>query len=135
MLDHAGETVPAFRLDDLMRRFDWQSVDFVKIDAQTYELYVLLGATEILRLARPIMFVEVSPYWMRRTGYDYVEIYKMLRRMDYRIFEPHVSLDDEASIREWSGDEQQEWDILAVPRERPGVFPWRRDGQSHLPPY
>lgn len=48
--------------------------------------------------------------------------------MDYRIFEPHISLDDEASIREWSRNEVQEKDILAVPRERPAIFPWRRDG-------
>lgn len=55
---------------------------------------------------------------MRRTGYDYLEIYRFLERMDYVFFEPRHSLVEPAPIRVWSGEEGEDWDLLAVPSER-----------------
>jgi FkbM family methyltransferase len=118
LLEHEGETAPVQRLDDILSRLDWQRVDFLKVDAQTYDLYVLQGSEATVRSMRPVIFVEVSPFWMRKTGYDYREIYQFLLRMGYTVFEPHRSLTEPASIREWSGDEGEEWDLLAVPEER-----------------
>jgi FkbM family methyltransferase len=118
VLEHEGETAPVFRLDEILSRLEWGRVDFLKVDAQTYDLYVLQGSEATVCSRRPVIFVEVSPYWMRRTGYDYREIYQFLQRMDYTVFEPHRSLVDPAPIREWSGDEGEEWDLLAVPAER-----------------
>ncbi len=125
VMEHGGETVPVLRLDELVARLGWQKLDFMKVDAQTYDLYVLLGAEGTVRSKRPLIFVEVSPYWMRRTGYDYREIYRFLQRMDYLVYEPHRSLDEPAPVREWSGDQGEEWDLLAVPGERTGLAPWR----------
>ncbi len=117
LLGHDGESVPIRRLDDLLAELDWPAVDFIKVDAQTYDLYVLLGAEETLRSRRPAVFVEVTPHHMRRTGYDYLEIYRFLERMDYVVFEPLRSLTDPAPVRIWSGDEGDDWDLLAVPAE------------------
>lgn len=116
--DHPGEVTPVYRLDDLVAKLDWKRVDFLKVDAQTYDLYVLQGSETTLRSMRPVVFVEIAPYWMRMTGYDYREIYRLLLDMGYTVFEPHVSLTDPASIREWSGDNAEEWDLLAVPEHR-----------------
>lgn len=118
VLNHEGESAPVYRLDDLLSRLDWQRVDFLKVDAQTYDLYVLQGAETTLRSMRPLIFVEIAPHWMRMTGYDYREIYHFLLGMGYTVFEPHRSLTDPAPIREWSGDEGEEWDLLAVPEQR-----------------
>jgi len=46
-------------LCELLRNFNWDKVDFIKIDAQGYELEILKGATDILRSVKCIL-MEVS---------------------------------------------------------------------------
>ena len=47
------------RLCELLHNFNWGKVDFIKIDAQGYELEILKGATDILRSVECIL-MEVS---------------------------------------------------------------------------
>ncbi len=60
---------------------------FIKIDVQTFALFVLRGALQTLRDSRPILFIEISPFWMNEVNsYDYREIYGFLRRQGYNLF-------------------------------------------------
>jgi len=43
------------RLYELLRNFNWDKVDFIKIDAQGYELEILKGAGDILRSVKCIL--------------------------------------------------------------------------------
>jgi FkbM family methyltransferase len=119
-LTHEGEVVPMTTADLMLSRFrsEGRKVDFIKLDVQAFELLVLQGATDILTRDRPILFLEISPYWMDRVGYQYREIYKLLESLGYRIADPYA---DNRSLveREWSGDPNDEWDILAVPDSAP----------------
>ncbi|MCP4668996.1 MAG: FkbM family methyltransferase [Deltaproteobacteria bacterium] len=119
-IEHAGEDVEILSTDEFLLTYlpSLDQVDFVKIDVQTYELYVLQGAKELLQGGRPLVFLEISPYWMKRTGYDYQDIYHLLWQYGYQLFEPHTSLVEPVGIREWSGDNNEEWDLLAVPSEK-----------------
>lgn len=53
----SGHLVKLRRLDD----FDLKNVDFLKIDCEGYELFVLRGAEKTLRESRPVVIVEQKP--------------------------------------------------------------------------
>ena len=66
-MSHVGENgLPAemARLDD----FDLQDVDFIKIDCEGYELFVLEGGAETLKRCRPVVCVEQKPGHGARYG-------------------------------------------------------------------
>lgn len=113
----AGELVPVRPLDTLIElgMVNIDRIDFVKIDVQSFELYVLRGALRSFARFRPIIFLEISPYWMLARGYDYKEIYALLKSLGYRFehFFEGAGIVDE--IREWSGHKSEEWDVLCIP--------------------
>jgi FkbM family methyltransferase len=116
--DQGGEAVDLVVTADLLAPF--RPLDFVKVDVQSYELFVLRGALPVLRDDRPTLFVEMSPFWMRHTGYDYREVYALLIECGYRLYDPHGSHAEPVGIRQWSGDRDEEWDVLAIhPNRRP----------------
>jgi len=89
-------------------------VDFIKIDVQAFELYVLQGCARILAEDRPTIFLEMSPYWMNRMGYDYQEIFTLLEARGYMLVDPHGD-QKTRSTRRWTGEENDEWDLLCLP--------------------
>lgn len=94
-----------------------RKISFVKIDVQAYELYVLQGMSRIIQESRPKIFCEISPYWMRLKGYDYRDVYTLLRSAGYtmRHFsrkEIHFGPDGTPLVDKSS---KIEWDILALP--------------------
>lgn len=95
------------------------SVDFMKIDVQTFELYVLRGALKTIMKYKPHLFIEISPYWMKEiNNYNYREIYTLLQSLDYLILTPDLTL--EQDIPNFPLDESSkdiEWDILAVHKD------------------
>lgn len=116
--DHEGEEVDIVSGDEFIEMLlkDKKPVDFIKIDVQTFELYVLQGLKNILTTMKPALFLEISPYWMKHTGYDYSEIYNLLYNAGYKIFLPHESLETPIKgITAWSGERDEEWDIVALP--------------------
>ncbi len=113
-----GETVDLSTMDSMLSRYRklGRKLDFIKIDAQAFELFVIQGANDILTSDRPLVFFEVSPYWMDLLmGYDYRRIYELFERLDYLVVDPHGD-HDRATQRRWSGEQDEEWDCLAIPK-------------------
>ena len=113
--DRKGEAVPVTTLDSVILD-DYphlKRVDFMKIDVQSYELFVLRGATEVIKRFKPSIFLEISPHWMKLAGYQHTEIYDFLRSFGY-VFDhldgTEVSAD---AVKKWSGREGEEWDVFA----------------------
>ena len=112
-----GEEVFMYPLDDLLPNYlDGRQVAFVKIDVQSYELYVLQGMENILRRDRPTLFIEISPYWMKRAGYAFVEIYNLLARYGYSFVHREGLEPGLDGIPDVPPEHDIEWDLLAVHR-------------------
>lgn len=110
-----GELCRADCLDHLLGELPLtaMSIDFIKIDVQSYELFVLQGAQETLLRCKPTLFLEIAPYWMSKF-YDYRKIYELLWGLGYEI--EHVSDPSvpKGQIKHWDGSKsEEEWDILA----------------------
>lgn len=110
-----GETISQLPVDYIVDKYaDNRRVAFVKIDVQAYELFVIQGMDKILTRDRPKIFVEISPLWMRRAGYDYREIYRLLRRYGYEFSHRPGTILGADGMPEVGPDEDVEWDLLAV---------------------
>lgn len=68
----AGGDYTLKRLDDVLDEgcIDHNQVDFLKVDCEGYELFVLKGAEELLVRNRPCIIVEQKPGFARRYGAD-----------------------------------------------------------------
>jgi FkbM family methyltransferase len=109
-----GEEIPVVSLDSFISGLGaFERFDFIKIDVQSFELFVLKGATMLLSRFRPTVFIEISPKWMNRRGYCYKEIYALLASLDYH-FVHFGAVSDATLIPEWDGISDEEWDVLAV---------------------
>ncbi len=114
-----GEQVPARPLDNLVPPLlAGRRVGFVKIDVQAYELFVLRGMRAIIENDRPTIFAEISPYWMRKAGYDFAEIYALLRDHGYDLIHREGLPLGSEGWPEIADDSQFEWDLLAIHPER-----------------
>lgn len=115
--DPFGELVPVWTLDGLLERgiLTVDRIDFVKIDVQSFELYVLRGAERTFRMYKPTIFLEISPYWMKERGYDYNEIYELLRQIGYDFYHFQHGAGIVDGVRQWSGSKSEEWDVVCTP--------------------
>lgn len=58
--DTASEEVTVTTLNEWNRQGAFQKVDFMKIDVEGFEMFLLQGATELIRKWRPLLFVELA---------------------------------------------------------------------------
>lgn len=72
-----GVEVPCLRLDS----FEFDDVDFIKIDCEGYELYVVNGAADTIRRCRPVVLVEQKPKLAWRYGVASGKVVQELREM------------------------------------------------------
>jgi FkbM family methyltransferase len=74
--DHFSQRVPTKRLDDIFSDLSLDRLDFMKIDVEGFELEVLAGAKEILKVYKPIVFLEMN-HWC-------LNIYRHISIPEYR---------------------------------------------------
>ena len=117
-----GETVAIDTLDAFVEREGVSKVDFIKLDVQTFELFVLKGSVNTLKKHRPRMFVEISPVWMKRmNNYDFREVYRFLADHGYATLDKDLKPSDPDAATDID-DESKEWDIIAVPHSEVGAI-------------
>jgi hypothetical protein len=86
-----GEQVRMMTLDTLVAMPMIGRVNFIKLDVEMFELFLLHGAAETLSLSAPSTSIEISPYWKRRmSDYDYREIYRLPGEYGYDIYDEQV---------------------------------------------
>jgi FkbM family methyltransferase len=81
------EVVAFVTLDDYVAQAGLQSVDFVKVDVDGYELRVIRGATATLRRFRPPMLVEIGKWTQAELGDDPLELALLLDDLGYTFYD------------------------------------------------
>ena len=101
-------------LDHLL--VDLAEVDLMKFDVQYAELFALRGASKLLHIHKPNLFIEVSPNFMKTKGnYDYRSIYNFLTGFGYQLFDvlgKPIGFERSGSPLIYEPD--FEWDVVAV---------------------
>lgn len=73
-------SIPMYPLDD----FHIADIDFIKIDCEGYELFILKGATQTIATWRPIIIVEQKPNKATKFGLRDTECVNYLKKFDYK---------------------------------------------------
>ncbi|QFI75627.1 FkbM family methyltransferase [Bradyrhizobium betae] len=85
-LDDTGVPIDTVRLDDLLSDKGRSRPSLIKIDVQGAELSVLRGAPDILRHARPALFVELDEDGLRKFGASVADVLCYLKDFGYDAF-------------------------------------------------
>ena len=63
--------------------FNWKRLDFMKIDAEGHEPWILDGARETIMRCRPVMLIEVNRDMLGRQGWTPDDVYSRIWEMGY----------------------------------------------------
>ena len=74
-----GEEIEIKTLDSI----DLPKIDFIKIDVQGYEKFVLQGGFNKINMDKPTLIVELENFQMIRFGYDDSDIFSLLKNIGY----------------------------------------------------
>lgn len=73
-------TLDEFLLPQLTR------CDFIHLDAEGMEPWILNGATKLIETFRPALVVELSDRWLKRYGSSEIELVTLIRDLGYSVF-------------------------------------------------
>ena len=77
-----GEPIVVKTLDSLLPN----GYDFIKIDVQGYEKYVLEGSINTIKEFKPIIIIEIECHQLNRFGYGCDELFILIKDLGYEIF-------------------------------------------------
>lgn len=92
LLKNHGVLVRVITLNELVLRERIERLDFVKIDVEGTEYEVIKGGISSLQKLRPAIYYETLEPFRQARGFDiFGEIEKMLKPIDYELFEVDIS--------------------------------------------
>jgi FkbM family methyltransferase len=65
--------------------YNFQQVDFIKIDVEGYEQFVLNGGEQTLMRERPLVQIEVNPQFSQKFGYTAQSMLEWMRTRNFRV--------------------------------------------------
>lgn len=78
-------SIEVVKLDDIIS--DNYIIDFLKIDTEGSELYVLEGAINIITKYKPLIQIETNVCSNKYFGYDKEKIFEFMYKNNYKIFD------------------------------------------------
>jgi FkbM family methyltransferase len=81
-IGEGGEEVNVYALDD----FEFDKVNFIKIDVQGYELFTLNGAKKLLNDSQPDLFIEIEPHQLIKFDITEIQLIDYVKSLGYRMF-------------------------------------------------
>jgi len=85
-----GDSVTMLFLDEILQ--NEKNISFIKIDVQGCELQLINGALKLLDNLRPVLFIEIEDFWLRRFNTSSEELMNKLLNLNYfflRILKPY----------------------------------------------
>ncbi len=73
-------------IDEYVSKYNIKNLNFIKIDVEGYEPFVLDGAIETIKRFSPSLYIEITPDWFRQRGRSATELIKTLKDFEYSIF-------------------------------------------------
>lgn len=118
------QAIEVSKIDTLvaMRRIP-ENCSLIKIDTDGYDFFALLGAVELLRKSRPIVFGEFSTECMGWHGHSMKQVQKFASELDYSLFIRN-SNESQWSFRNTDNFEDFVQDALLVPTEKLNSCHW-----------
>jgi len=62
------------------------TLDFIKIDVEGYEIAVLRGGRDTIKMYKPILLIELNPLTLRRNGLSIQDAANLLKEYGYSLF-------------------------------------------------
>jgi FkbM family methyltransferase len=84
-LDRPSTIIPVRRLDDVLMEKKIDKVDFIKMDVEGFEYFVLEGAVETLKKF-PVLFIEVDDRYLKQNGQSASRLVALLEQGGYNSF-------------------------------------------------
>ena len=78
------------KLDQFIKNENLNSVDFIKLDVDGYELDVLTSGEDFLKKNKPIIFIEIAPYLYPEFGYSCEELIKFIQKLNYSFLDENI---------------------------------------------
>ncbi|MES2122073.1 MAG: FkbM family methyltransferase [Chlamydiota bacterium] len=81
---HEERKVECITLDEFTQTHAIQRVDFIKIDTEGWELFILKGGKDVIARNKPIILMEFNGTNMRQCGVSETEVCVLLEEMGYQ---------------------------------------------------
>ena len=74
-------------LDECISANEIHEVDFIKLDVDGYEYYVLQGGFNFLKKKKPPIFMELAPYLYEEYGYNNEMMINLIKSLNYEFYD------------------------------------------------
>lgn len=81
-IGEGGEKIDVYTLDQI----ELEKLDFIKIDIQGYELFMLQGAKNTLEQYKPTLFIEIEPHQLIKFNITETQLIDYIKSFGYRMF-------------------------------------------------
>jgi FkbM family methyltransferase len=98
------EEVAVDTIDDLARRLKLERLDFIKADIEGFEQAMIEGARKTLARLKPALLIEFNQEHLARAGGSVAGLWKILKGLGYRPFDPGVGASRAPIPRQRQGD-------------------------------
>lgn len=78
-------SVPVFTIDDVIEKFKLDIIDFIKIDTEGFEPFVLSGAIQTIKRYKPVLYFEIHGLTENQKHDDLSNIFHMISPFHYNI--------------------------------------------------
>jgi FkbM family methyltransferase len=73
-------------LDEVVEKEKIKRLDFLKIDTDGHELYVLKGGINSIQQFKPVIVFEVGAYLLTERGIEFTEFLDYFKKLNYQLF-------------------------------------------------
>lgn len=77
-------TIQSKTLASILRRHpQFERSKLIKLDTDGMDCKILIGAKDLLKVMKPVLFFEYDPYYSEKFGQDSFEVFEILRELGY----------------------------------------------------